>query len=201
MCDSTNDILYQSASVWNELIEYNYIFTYGYKHRLYTINLSFSPEDFPHLAGFHYLKDITLPRYNSGKIVSHILDGKITKKQLQKAAQFEKMVIPRLEAIIQIKDVLDNNFTLFSYMPRMYPFYTQIKADYLISRHSDITNYIFIIQTHSNNTAKCNYLCCSAFTQGDRNYELNQRSRTLLKKERIHIPTSTSSVLLDKLSK
>lgn len=201
MCNLTTDILYQSASIWSELIEYNYVFTYGYKHKLYTINLSFSLEDFPHLAGFQYLKDIIIPRYNPKKIVSHILDRTITIKQIQKAAQYEKMVIPRLEAIIQIKDVLDNDFTLFSYMPRMYPFYTQIKADYLISRHSDITNYIFIIQAHSNNTAKCNYLCCSAFKQGDRNYELNQRSRTLLKKERIHIPTNTSTVLLDKLSK
>lgn len=65
-----NDILYQAASIWNELTEYNYVFTYGYKNKLYTINLTFSLDDFPHLAGFQYLKDISLPKYNPGKIVS-----------------------------------------------------------------------------------------------------------------------------------
>ena len=55
MCES-NNILYQAASVWNTLTDYCYIFTYGYKNQLYTINLSFSMEDFPHLAGFQYLR-------------------------------------------------------------------------------------------------------------------------------------------------
>lgn len=64
MSDSKTDIFYQSAFVWNELTEYNYLFTYGYKNKLYEINLTFSPDDFPHLAGFQYLKDIALPRFN-----------------------------------------------------------------------------------------------------------------------------------------
>ena len=108
MLSSSTDIFYDAASIWNEPTEYNYIFTYGYKNTLYTISLTFSQEDFPHLAGFQYLKDITLPRYNPEKIVSRIRDGTITLAQIEKAS-------------------------LFSYMPQMYPFYTQIKADYLIS--------------------------------------------------------------------
>ena len=97
MCES-NNILYQAASVWNTLTDYCYVFTYGYKNQLYTINLSFSMEDFPHLAGFQY-----------------------------------------------------------------------------------------------------DYLCCSAFTKGERDYEANQRRGALLKKERIHIPTNSTTVLFDKL--
>ena len=53
-----NNILYQAASAWQKLTDYRYIFTYGYKKNLYTINLTFSMEDFPHLAGFQYLKDL-----------------------------------------------------------------------------------------------------------------------------------------------
>ncbi|MDD4525945.1 MAG: hypothetical protein PHX95_08890, partial [Lachnospiraceae bacterium] len=30
--------------------------TYGYKKNLYQINITFSASEFPHLAGFHYLK-------------------------------------------------------------------------------------------------------------------------------------------------
>ena len=29
------------------------MFTYGYKNQLYPINLTFSSEDYPHLAGFN----------------------------------------------------------------------------------------------------------------------------------------------------
>ena len=72
------DILYQAAYVWKELMSYRYVLTYGYKGHLHTINLTFSPEDFPHLAGFQYLKDIRLPRYNPRKIVDMVLQQKIT---------------------------------------------------------------------------------------------------------------------------
>lgn len=48
------DILQQSALAWKELTEYRYQFVYGYKKTLYPINLTFSFEDYPHLAGFQY---------------------------------------------------------------------------------------------------------------------------------------------------
>ena len=103
------------------------------------------------------------------------------------------MVKPRLKALIHLEDILNNEFLLFSYMPKMYPFTTTIKADYLISSHLNTTSFVFIIQTTSNGDAKCDYLCCSAFTKGERDYEANQRTRALLKKERIHIPTNTGA--------
>lgn len=200
MSDVNPDIFYQAASIWNELTEYNYLLTYGYKNKLYKINLTFSPEDFPHLAGFQYLKDIALPRFNPEKTVFRILDGTIKSEQIRKSTQYEEMIVPRLEALVRMKDTLDNDFKFFSFMPRMYPFYTQIKADYLISCHSDVTSFVFIIQDDADSTTKSDYLCCSVFKQGDRDYESNQRPRVLLKKERIHIATNTSTILLDKLS-
>lgn len=48
--------------------------------------------------------------------------------------------------------------------------------------------------------SKCDFLCCSIFEKGDRDYESNQRSRTLMKKERIHILSNTTDILLDRLS-
>jgi hypothetical protein len=66
------DFLKQSALAWKEITEYRYLFTYGYKQKLYPINLTFSLEDYPHLACFQYMKDISLPNYTSAKIVSRI---------------------------------------------------------------------------------------------------------------------------------
>ena len=195
------NLLKQSALAWKEITEYRYLLTYGYKKNLYPINLTFSPEDYPHLAGFQYMKDISLPNFTSAKIVDRILDDKITFEKIQEAAQYEEMIKPRLEALIHLKTSLDNNFTLYSYLPRMYPFVTGIKADYLISSHFEINSFVFIIQATPQGDAKCDFLCCSIFAKGDRDYETNQRSRTLLKKERIHISDNVSTILLDKLSK
>ena len=194
------DILQQSALAWKELTEYRYQFVYGYKKTLYPITLTFSYEDYPHLAGFQYLKDISLPNYTPAKIVTRILEGKITFEKIQKGSQCEEMVKPRLEALIHLKNSLDNEFSLYSFMPRMYPFVTNIKADYLIASHIIIDSYVFIIHTTPNREAKCDFLCCSAFAKGERDYETNQRKRALLKKERIHIPTDTTTVLFNKIS-
>lgn len=136
-------ILYQAAYVWKELMSYRYVFTCGYKGNLHAINLTFSPEDFPHLAGFQYLKDIRLPRYNPRKIVDMVLQQKITYTNVQKAAQFNEFVEPRLAALVQLKEALDCDFDLFTYVPRFYPFITKIKADYLIA-HAARTHIICI---------------------------------------------------------
>lgn len=194
------DILKQSALTWKELNEYRYQFIYGYKKTLYPITLTFSNEDYPHLAGFQYMKDISLPNYSSAKIADRILEGKITFEQIQKAAQYEEMIKPRLEALVHLKNSLDNDFNLYSFMSRMYPFITNIKADYLITSHLVIDSYVFIIHTTPKGDAKCDFLCCSAFAKGDRDYETNQRKRALLKKERIHIASNTTTVLLNKLN-
>ncbi len=151
------DILQQSAVAWKEIFNYRYLFTYGYRKQLYPITLTFSMEDYPHLAGFQYTKDISLPNYSSAKIADRILEGKISFDKIQ-------------------------------------------KADYLISSHFNIDNFIFIIKANSQNELKCDFLCCSIFEKGNRNYEANQRSLALLKKERIYIPTNTTDILFNKLT-
>ena len=194
------DILQRSALAWKELTEYRYQFVYGYKKTLYPINLTFSFEDYPHLAGYQYLKDISLPNYTSAKSVDRILEGTIPFELIQKAVQYEEMVKPRLEALFHLKNSLDNEFDLYSFMPRMYPFVTNIKADYLIASHIVIDSYVFIIHTTPNGDSKCDFLCCSAFAKGERDYEANQRKRALLKKERIHIISNTTTILFDRLN-
>ena len=124
--DEQQNVLYQAAAVWKDLMNYRYILTYGCRNKSYEINLTFSADEFSHLAGFQYLKDISLPRYNSRKIVDMILSGKITYKAIQKGMQYREMVEPRLLALVRLKEVLEQDFELFSYVPNLYPFVTQI---------------------------------------------------------------------------
>lgn len=75
----------------------------------YTLSIyPFPPEKFPHLA------------------------GKIRHSQIEKGSQYEESVKPRLEALIRLKETIEQEFLLHSYMPRFYSFVIQIKADYLI---------------------------------------------------------------------
>lgn len=182
------------------LTQYCYIFTYGYKKKLYTITLRFTPSDFPHLAGFQYMKDISASsRFSPNKLLQKILDGTVDTTPYLCAAQFNDYVAPRLHAIIRLKESLDTEFTLFKYMSQFYSFYTNIKADYLISSHIDNTDFIFIINSHDG-SASVGYTCCSIFEKDNRNYEEGQRKRSLLKKERVHIPSDQTDILYDRLS-
>ena len=201
MDNNAHGLLYDAAVTWKELIGYHYVFTFGYKQHLYTINLSFPPEKFPHLAGFQYLKDINLPRFNPAKTMYMILSGKISQSQIEKGVQYEKAVKPRLEALIRLKKTLEQDFLLHSYMPQFYSFTTQIEADYLISSAMAPVDFIFIIKSSSSGEISiCDFVCCSAFTQTKRDYRENQRPRRILKKERIHIATNTTTVLFDRLN-
>ncbi len=201
MCTQDLDVLYQAAAMWKELTEYCYIITYGYKAHLYTIQLTFSPEDFPHLAGFHYLKDLSLPRYNPVKSIEKILSHSLTAKQISKSLNYNQLVWPRLQALVHLKKALESDFSLFSYMPRMYPFTTMIKADYLISSRLNPQLFVFLRKSNSGDSPGQSYLCCSTFIKDVRDYEVNQRIRTILKKERLCIPTQTSSVFYNRLDK
>ena len=142
--------------------------------KLYTINLSFSTEDFPHLAGFQYLKDLTLPRFTPAKTVSKILEGVITQEQIEKGLQYEEMVKPRLMALVSLEEMLDKEFTLYSYMPRFYPFITSIRADYLIASHIGSISFIFLIREGERSIVS-DCICCSTFIKEERDYEQNQR--------------------------
>ena len=79
-----------------------------------------------------------------------------------------------------------------------YSFFTKIKADYLISSNIEPSAFVFIIKGASNSTVS-EFLCCSAFEKGDRDYCTNQRLYALLRKARVHIETGNTEVLYNRL--
>lgn len=194
MCDCY--FLYDVANVWKKLMSYRYLITYGYRQQLYEIQLSFSEEDFAHLIGMQYLKDIVLPRYNSRKTLEKILERKISIDTIRKSRNYESKILPRLKALVKLQEVLENDFLLYAYYSDVYPFFTMIKADYLISSRIAPQKFIFIIKI---NQGDSDYHCCSSFLKEKRDYEINQRQHTILKKERININTLERVILFNKL--
>lgn len=186
--------LYKAAQTWDRLCKFSYCFTYGYKMKLYTINLAFSPSDFPHLAGFQYLRDLALPRYSPAKIVAKILEGIITQEQIEKGTQYEEMVKPRLVALANMEEILNSDFTLYSFMPRFSPFTTLLHADYLISSSIKGDNFVFLIRTDKKEPIR-DCLCSSAFVKGNRDFRANQRPYTLMQKTRTELADGSMTIL------
>lgn len=110
-----DSLLYKAAQTWDKLCNYSFSFTYDFKKRLYTINLTLEPSNFHHLAGFQYLKDLSLPQYSKAMYVKRILEGKVTQEQIEKGSQYDKMVKPRLLALEKLDEILNNEFTLYSF--------------------------------------------------------------------------------------
>lgn len=67
--------------------------------------------------------------------------------QIPVSVWLQKDFVSNQSYISIYKNSLDNDFNLYSFMPRMYPFITNIKADYLIASHIAIDSYVFIIHT------------------------------------------------------
>ena len=94
------------------------------KNNYIQLILLFSLNEYPHLAGFQYAKDIALPNYSSAKIADRVIRRqKYLFDTLKKLPNMKDMIKPRLEALIHLKESLDNEFNLYSFMPHMYPFY------------------------------------------------------------------------------
>lgn len=69
------------------------------------------------------------------------------------------------------------------------------------SKENAWKDFYFIIKENSQNKiVQFDFMCCSAFTKDKRDYREGQRTRTILKKERIYIPTSTTTILYDQLA-
>lgn len=191
-------LIYKATTSWNSISRYKYAFTYGYKKQLHTIMLSFEPEQFPHLIGFQYLNDLSLPYYNGKKLISMVLDGSFHQDLIEKSQNYVEMIEPRLVALCSLEEILSSPFTLFSYRPEMYgSFKTNLKADYLISSEINGISFVFLVGGNPKSLVR-ECICRTVFIKGERNYEENQRPYALLKKVRISLDTNTETVLFIK---
>ncbi len=188
-------LLINSAKTWKHLCNYTYGLTYGRKKKLYTINLAFKTSDFFHMAGFQYLDDLaSLPKFSKAKYIDKVIDGTITLAQIEKGQQYEESVKPRLLALENLEDILNNPFSLYSVIPRFYPFVTQIKFDYLIRSEYCGVSFLFLIQVDENGAVRtCD--CTSVFMEGERDYTANQRRLSLLRVTRTELSTGVETTV------
>lgn len=174
------DLLYQAAMAWRELTAYTYRITYGKNKTLHTITLKFRTDEFYHLAGFQYTKDIVLPvRFSRPKTLDVILSGKITEKHIAKSENYP-MITERLTAITQLKSALETAFTVYQFNAKVLPFYTNITAQNLISAQCGDVVFLF---TDSNASGEA--FSKSVFLKHpDHDFSINQKALAIFRVER-----------------
>lgn len=172
-----------AAIAWNALHNVNYIFDIGRKGELKRIKLSFLDEDFPHLAGMQYARDVDFgirkAEYYGKKLIPALLNKCMDDTKIEASRNWIR-ISGRLMAIINLQNTLDNNFIIVSFDKSKVKGYSQIDAEFVIK--STITDDIYFVFFDERSGL---YYCKSAFRKETIDYADNQSAMTLLQKVKI----------------
>ena len=191
------DLLKECALSFQVLLEYEYHFVIGRKGQLREFRLGFDMADFHHLAGLHKLKDIAqMQQGMREKIFEKILQGDISMRLLKKSSYYSQME-GRILPLTGLERFLDDNQMIFRYNEKIHKF-SVIKADYLLEGKANlIPSYLFL---GARNEDEKEQMCRTFFRIEDKDYTEGQPKYTLLKKEKVHLPTGNTVTQFDKLS-
>lgn len=171
-----------AAVCWKNMLDISYTFVIGHKRDIQTIQLQFQPDEFAHLSGFHYVTDVDfhLPRQAlyGKKLIQAVISGKIQETSIEKSTHWDK-VSQRLQDILFLEKILDDDFQIFQFHAYKLPFHSKIDANYLIYSTKYQTGiFLFIDREQSRD------YCRSIFSKDSRDYTINQTQWTILEKRK-----------------
>lgn len=158
------DLIYDAATKFLMLEQFEYHFVVSQKRKLRTINLNFIDTDFFHIAGLHYLTDIVIPKDRTKTmdeiLVKHsISDQTISRSVYYVSKDSKKDVKSRIEELRFLEEYLDtDNYIRIFNVRNQKGMSSVIRADYLIEswfKNSRDTVYIFIRQREENPEYYC----------------------------------------------
>lgn len=189
------DNLKSAALVFNGLLAVKYKIILGKRGNLTEFSIGFEKEDFFHLIGLQYLRDIPQLKKNRGIIFDKIISGEITESLISKSSFYED-IRQRIIDFIAFEELLDSNELVFKYARNRATF-SNILAEYLLkTRYNCRTSYIFLDRSND----RSDKFCRSFFFNENNNYTLNQIAMTLLYKEKV-LANGESIIQLDKIKK
>lgn len=158
------DVIQKCAAHFLKLIKTtSYIFHVANK-KVYYISVNFEPKDFYHLAGLHYLSDISIPK-DKRKTISWILNSEkpITDEYLARSrfykgsAATERDVEKRIKELSRLEEYMDQNniIRIFRSTDKRNNG-SIINCDYIIeSKLDDVVAYIFLKHRGDKNSPCC----------------------------------------------
>lgn len=176
-------LFYDAAVAWENLLNKRYIFIVAHKCKKTEIELSFNNEDFPHLAGMQYAKDVDFglnkAEYYGELLVPAILNRALESKKIEQSRNWNK-ISGRLKAIINLQNTFDGDFQLYRFNKNKVRGYSEIQAKYVIK--SVITDEIYFVFFDKEENR---FYCKSAFRKEITDYGENQTRLIMLKKLKV----------------
>ncbi len=190
------DIL-QAANTYKDLLDTEYQIVLGKKNKSISLSIIFNEHYFFHLAGLQYLKDLSQVLTESrDKIFRRILKGSLQKQLFESSAHYFE-IKDRIDYLVYLEQIIDDNKTIFKYNPHLEAF-SVIQADFLMKNEIKTRN-VFTFLSQDSATGK--YFCRSFFPQIDKDYSMGQTNWTLLYKKKIKKSIKQETVLYDRLKK
>lgn len=169
-----------AAIAWNKLSGTQYIFDLGRKGKLHKLTISFLNEDFPHLAGMQYAKDVDFgldkAEYYGERLIPALLSKYMDDRKMEGSRNWER-ISGRLAAIVNLQNTLENEFTIVSFNKAKVRGFSQIDAKYAI-RNTTSGDVFFVFLDEKSGR----YYCKSAFKKELVDYTENQSTMTFCEK-------------------
>lgn len=203
------DLLQNAASVYNEMLDIEYLFIGGKSGILHSHILNFTPDEFKHIIGLHKLTDIPLIcRSSSNNLLFAIKRNQLTLDDISTSVFYPK-IKERIQNLINLPDYLNTASLFYSWDKKRSP-YSNIDADIMIPVQSPIDKSSIYIFFKNGNNEKFKLSECIVETAESqklvslisekRDYTKGQvRPPILLYKEKREISTGIKTVLIDKL--
>lgn len=179
-----------AANAWNDLKNVSYILDTGRKGKFKRIELFFLDIDFPHISGMQYAKDVDFgireAEYYGEKLIPALLTGKLNENKITESRNWNK-ISGRLTAIINLQQMLDNDFKIVAFNKNKVKPFSQLDAKFAIESSISGDIYFVFLDDRSGR-----YYCKSAFRKEITDYIENQSPITLLQKVKLinDIPTT-----------
>lgn len=179
-----NDILYDSAIKYKNMLNKEYIIVLGRKCKEYILHLRFTMDTYFHLAGLQHLTDITFPSKNKERIYKEILSGNINIETLKKSIFYgEYYIEERITNLEKIEEMLDDCQFVFLINHNEYIKYTRIYADYLcehiLTEGEKGILYFFVVKMR-NSLLENECRGCSFFKKHEKDYRKGTSGTKLL---------------------
>lgn len=165
-------ILLNACNIYQKFLCQNYLLTLGYNNKEQSLIVAFPTDEFRHLIGLQYLKDLVQLKTSAQSCFDKIKNTEISLSELQHSAYFQSHVATRLQNFVNVFDIfmssiLNNQIDFYRCnSSTVYPDRSKIVADYmLVLNHKNQRFYLFLKECQLKNTTISYYTPISFFVQ------------------------------------
>lgn len=138
---NSNDNLLLATKSYNNLINKNFIIKIKKENNIRIIKVQFKKENFYHLIGLHYIKDIPKVDYRKNKkttIFNNILNGKIKYTDIEKSALFNDKIKNRIDFFKEIDKLIFDGI-IIDFDKNKLDFNSKLKGIYIFFKTKENT--------------------------------------------------------------